>query len=704
MDSQINPNTQIRKLPYRILRDIAALLDIPGNRDWKALIAQMPDNKYTPAQISMFERQSLRMGGSPSYELLKDLGFQLMEVAELAAYLEAIDNQEALLLIKPYEHVTITMHPSSEVVQVGGSVTLHCQATGFPKPCYQWFHSNNCLKGQCHSTLKINNITMAMEGKYYCKVTNPVGSAYSNNADVHVVPMIAKIVNGITAPIYSEDCKDENHNEPLKDVASTYVDSGQYYKLSSSTHANNYQWYKNGYPIPGECKKSLIFEPFHAGDEGHYSCKTNSNGHVEFSDKENLHLGIGSLSFKNKQFATAKLALVIANQNYMSPRNKSEQLVHPINDAKLLTEKLTSIGFKVTCLVDLIKKEMEYAVDGFCKLLDCAHGMYSLFYFSGHGFEVNGKTYLVPVDASASWTTDSAMSAENILSRIQLCKKTKLDVLLLDVCRVSTNIKEDLSSFAPFVPGAQSVIGYSTCPQSQSFERRNDKNGIYMKHLSKFICENMRVENLLFEVGAAVRKETESHHLTSTMSPSVKSTTTQEFSLCDKILQGTGFVSGERDPTVEWFAFHRLPSNRVIEFDMGVFVEVRFEYVCSNTCFCVLYVQKVGQTKNCRPFLQEISDDHSCIKYDNVEDSFTINQEFISKSIRFDSVTSLSTSVNQEDRERWTLLTSIQRLNGPCFMKVRVEFEFNDERYILTQKLVYTPEEFGIISFFNAGF
>ncbi|XP_065672502.1 mucosa-associated lymphoid tissue lymphoma translocation protein 1 isoform X4 [Hydra vulgaris] len=626
MDNQINPNTQIRKLPYRILRDIAALLDIPGNRDWKALIAQMPDNKYTPAQISMFERQSLRMGGSPSYELLKDLGFQLMEVAELAAYLEAIDNQEALLLIKTHEHVTITMHPSSEVVQVGGSITLYCQATGFPKPCYQWFHSNNCLKGQCLSTLKLNNITMAMEGKYYCKVTNPVGSAYSNNADVHVVPMVANIVNGVTAPICSVECKDENHNETLK---------------------------------------------------------------------------VGSLSFKNKQFATAKLALVIANQNYMSPRNKGEQLVHPINDAKLLTEKLTNIGFKVTCLVDLTKKEMEHAVDGFCKLLGCAYGMYSLFYFSGHGFEVNGKTYLVPVDASASWTTDSAMSAENILSTIQLCKKTKLDVLLLDVCRVSANIKEDLSSFAPFVPGAQSVIGYSTCPQSQSFERRNDKNGIYMKHLSKFICENMQVENLLFEVGAAVRKETECHHLTNTMSPSVKSTTTEKFSLCDKILQGTGFVSGERDPTVEWFAFHRLPSNRVIEFDMGVFVEVRFEYVCSNTCFCVLYVQKVGQTKNCKPFLQEISDDHSCIKYDNVEDSFT---EFISKSIRFDSVTSSSTSVNQEDRERWTLLTSTQRLNGPCIMKVRVEFEYNDERYILTQKLVYTPEEFGIISFFNAGF
>ena len=127
---------------------------------------------------------------------------------------------------------------------------------------------------------------------------------------------------------------------------------------------------------------------------------------------------------------------MIANQNYINPRSLGEQLVHPIDDAKLLTETLIDIGFKVTCLIDLTKKEMEQALNGFCNLLDCAQGTYSLFYFSGHGFEENGKTYMVPVDASGSWTSQLALSAEYVLSRIQCCKKTKLDVLLLDVCRV----------------------------------------------------------------------------------------------------------------------------------------------------------------------------------------------------------------------------------------------------------------------------
>ena len=127
---------------------------------------------------------------------------------------------------------------------------------------------------------------------------------------------------------------------------------------------------------------------------------------------------------------------MIANQKYHFPRSESENLVHPIDDAKLLSETLEKVGFKVTCLVNLTMKEMESAIVGFCKLLQCAEGIYSLFYFCGHGFEEQGRTYLVPVDASSDWVPSNALSAEKILSDIQHCKTTTLDVLLLDVCRI----------------------------------------------------------------------------------------------------------------------------------------------------------------------------------------------------------------------------------------------------------------------------
>ena len=134
--------------------------------------------------------------------------------------------------------------------------------------------------------------------------------------------------------------------------------------------------------------------------------------------------------------ATGKLALVIGNEKYESPRSANEQLLHPHDDAALLERSLENIGFKVIRLYDLTKKEIEKAIDGFCSILQCAKGLYSLFYFCGHGFEEFGKTYLVPVDADTRWSAQDAISAEYILSKIQQCQTTKLDVMLLDVCRV----------------------------------------------------------------------------------------------------------------------------------------------------------------------------------------------------------------------------------------------------------------------------
>ena len=132
--------------------------------------------------------------------------------------------------------------------------------------------------------------------------------------------------------------------------------------------------------------------------------------------------------------ATGKLALLIANQEYHNPRH-SEQLIHPVDDAKLLQEKLESIGFKVFSFSNLTRKEMKAAVNGFCKILTCSHELYSLFYFGGHGFEEHGKTYLVPIDVDSEWTCHTAISAEEILADIQQQESTKLDVFLLDVCR-----------------------------------------------------------------------------------------------------------------------------------------------------------------------------------------------------------------------------------------------------------------------------
>ena len=53
---------------------------------------------------------------------------------------------------------------------------------------------------------------------------------------------------------------------------------GQDFTISCPMNAQAYQWYKNGYPIPNACQKSLRFSPYVFGDDGFYSCKMRGNG------------------------------------------------------------------------------------------------------------------------------------------------------------------------------------------------------------------------------------------------------------------------------------------------------------------------------------------------------------------------------------------------------------------------------------------
>jgi|GEM_PF-4531508 len=108
------------------------------------------------------------------------------------------------------------------------------------------------------------------------------------------------------------------------------------------------------------------------------------------------------------------VALVLGNQDY-SPYRK---LDNPRNDATDMAELLTKLGFDVTLELDLGKAGMDRVIDTFGRKLAQNPGI-SLFYYSGHGVEVNGTNYLVPVDAafkSRSEVRFKAVSVDYVLS------------------------------------------------------------------------------------------------------------------------------------------------------------------------------------------------------------------------------------------------------------------------------------------------
>ena len=96
-----NVNVQlIRDLPFATLSQLARYLDAQGQRNWRNLIEKMPPKTYNPNDVEMFALSALRPGGSPSFDLLKDMGFRGNTVRQLVSYLQKLEHEPALLLLQ----------------------------------------------------------------------------------------------------------------------------------------------------------------------------------------------------------------------------------------------------------------------------------------------------------------------------------------------------------------------------------------------------------------------------------------------------------------------------------------------------------------------------------------------------------------------------------------------------------------------------
>jgi len=130
--------------------------------------------------------------------------------------------------------------------------------------------------------------------------------------------------------------------------------------------------------------------------------------------------------------AARRVALVIGNSAYKA----AGPLKNPANDAAMVGGALSRLGFEVVEKRDLGVEQMRGALRDF---EDKAAGReWALVYFSGHGMELNGKNWLLPVDvalARASDLPDEAIPADRVLER--LSGVNKLRMVILDACRTN---------------------------------------------------------------------------------------------------------------------------------------------------------------------------------------------------------------------------------------------------------------------------
>ncbi len=203
--------------------------------------------------------------------------------------------------------------------------------------------------------------------------------------------------------------------------------------------------------------------------------------------------------------AKERVALIIGNTAYQS----LPPLVNPGNDAADMAKALTALDFKVIVKTDLDLASMRTTIREFRKALK--RGAIGLFYYSGHGLQVDGINYLLPVDAAVEFAEDMpkvAVDANDVLNTLR-AKKLDFSFVILDACRNNGMKRRDnqtVQGLARMDAPQGSLIAYSTGPNqlaSDGFGR----NSIYTGELLKEIDQpGLRVEDVFKRVRSSVSR------------------------------------------------------------------------------------------------------------------------------------------------------------------------------------------------------
>ncbi len=135
--------------------------------------------------------------------------------------------------------------------------------------------------------------------------------------------------------------------------------------------------------------------------------------------------------------AERRVALVIGNGAYA----QAAPLANPANDARAVAAALTRLGFEVISGFDLSNADLRRTVRAFVDKLVGAD--VAMFFYAGHGLQVAGENYLIPVDAAIRIEADLDFNAVrmDLISR-QLDREARVKIIMLDACRDNPFEKE----------------------------------------------------------------------------------------------------------------------------------------------------------------------------------------------------------------------------------------------------------------------
>ena len=216
--------------------------------------------------------------------------------------------------------------------------------------------------------------------------------------------------------------------------------------------------------------------------------------------------------------ASERVALVIGNGNYAN----AGVLPNPPNDAQAVASALRDVGFDVAFGRDLDRSAMERLLRDF--LRKAATAKVALLFYAGHGLQVDGRNYLVPVDAKVETASDlgfETVELDKILGNLE--DAARATIVILDACRDnpltrsiaarsrSTSVGAGLAAYSTL--GTGTLIAFATAPGKVALDGTG-KNSPFTQGLVKHLrTPGLEVRAMLTRVRADVMAATSNKQL-----------------------------------------------------------------------------------------------------------------------------------------------------------------------------------------------
>src|SRR5712671_3077516 len=228
-------------------------------------------------------------------------------------------------------------------------------------------------------------------------------------------------------------------------------------------------------------------------------------------------LGVMGCLAATQALAERRVALVVGNAQYAH----TPALPNPRNDAQDMADALRRVGFEVTLGYDLDQIKFARTIDDFARALDGAD--VGLFFYAGHGLQINEKNYLVSTEAKLESTFLVPSETIELDAIIRLMEsKANTNLIFLDACRnnpLTDNLKRNLAAINRTVSvgrglarieptGRDTLVAFSSAPGQEAADGRGRNSPFtasLVRHLPK---PGLEVSVMLKEVTADVRQET----------------------------------------------------------------------------------------------------------------------------------------------------------------------------------------------------